>query len=163
MKVFKQAGYVLMVIWLASSLHAQTSKATKEKKSPPPEQKVNASGLWLNTVWKSIDDVTTTKKEYDVEKVTTVAGVRGAETEDEATKHLYYRGSMTVPSRAELHEAIRDMEGIIADDPTSEEVPRLKHYIIQCYLQLGDENRAAELSEELRNEYPGSEWTEMYR
>jgi hypothetical protein len=44
---------------------------------------------WDNTVWNEIEEVTT--KEYEVEKVTTVAGVRGAEAEDEILTFLWYR------------------------------------------------------------------------
>ena len=48
--------------------------------------------MWENTIWNEIEEVTTV--EYEVEKVTQVAGVRGAEAEDEALEHLYYRKSM---------------------------------------------------------------------
>jgi hypothetical protein len=44
---------------------------------------------WDNTVWNEIEEVTT--KEYEVEKVTTVASVRGAEAEDEILTFLWYR------------------------------------------------------------------------
>ena len=44
--------------------------------------------MWENTVWEEIQDVTTIY--YEVEKITAVAGVRGAEAEDEALEHLYY-------------------------------------------------------------------------
>ena len=40
--------------------------------------------------------------EGEVEQVVTVAGVRGAEAEDEALHHLYYRKSMKGPSKMEL-------------------------------------------------------------
>ena len=48
--------------------------------------------MWENTVWEEIQDVTTVYAE--VEQITAVAGVRGAEAEDEALEHLYYRRSM---------------------------------------------------------------------
>ena len=57
---------------------------------------MDLDAMWDNTVWNEIEEVTT--KEYEVEKVTTVAGVRGAEAEDEALHHLYYRQSMKGPS-----------------------------------------------------------------
>ena len=48
---------------------------------------IDLDAMWDNTVWNEIEEVST--KEYEVEKVTTVAGVRGAEAEDEALNHLY--------------------------------------------------------------------------
>ena len=56
------------------------------------QDELDLDAMWDNTVWNEIEEVTT--KEYEVEKVTTVAGVRGAEAEDEALHHLYYRQSM---------------------------------------------------------------------
>ena len=46
--------------------------------------------MWETTVWEEITDI---GEEYigEVEQITAVAGVRGAEAEDEALAHLYYR------------------------------------------------------------------------
>ena len=48
--------------------------------------------LWEEAVWEEIEDVVDVY--YEVEQITPVAGVRGAEAEDEALEHLYYRKSM---------------------------------------------------------------------
>ena len=53
---------------------------------------LDLDALWENTVWEEIEDVVDVY--YEVEKVTAVAGVRGAEAEDEALDQLYYRKSM---------------------------------------------------------------------
>ena len=50
---------------------------------------LDLDALWENTVWQEIEDVVDVY--YEVEKVTAVAGVRGAEAEDEALALLYYR------------------------------------------------------------------------
>jgi hypothetical protein len=60
--------------------------------------------MWENTIWEEIEEVTT--KEFEVEKVTDVAGVRGAEAEDEALEHLYYRKSMKGLSKLDLQRAL---------------------------------------------------------
>jgi hypothetical protein len=60
--------------------------------------------MWDQVIWEEITEVPETE-EYEVEYVTAVAGVRGAEAEDEALHHLYYRKSMKGPSRHELMEA----------------------------------------------------------
>ena len=164
----KVVGIVLIALLLPTSIEAgflqTTQKKTEQKEdnSSSPNY-VDFSDIWLNTVWKSIDEITTTKKSFEVEKVTTVAGVRGAEAEAETTKHLYYRGSMNVPSRTELIEAINMLENTIANEPTNDKLMEMKHYIIQCYLQLNDEEKAAELREKLIRDYPDSKWAEMYR
>ena len=59
--------------------------------------------MWENTVWEEIQDVTTVYAE--VEQITAVAGVRGAEAEDEALEHLYYRRSMMRLSKLDLEKA----------------------------------------------------------
>ena len=53
---------------------------------------LDMDAMWESTIWEEIEEVTT--EEYEVEKITAVAGVRGAEAEDEALHHLYYRKSM---------------------------------------------------------------------
>lgn len=60
--------------------------------------------MWENTVWEEIQDVVSVG--YEVEKVTAVAGVRGAEAEDEALKLLYYRRSMKGLSELQLRKAL---------------------------------------------------------
>ena len=59
--------------------------------------------MWENTVWEEIQDVTTISAE--VEQITAVAGVRGAEAEDEALDHLYYRRSMKGLALIDLQKA----------------------------------------------------------
>ena len=59
--------------------------------------------MWENTVWEEIQDVTDVYAE--VETITAVAGVRGAEAEDEALDHLYYRRSMKGLAIIDLQKA----------------------------------------------------------
>ena len=65
---------------------------------------LDLDAMWENTVWEEIQDVTTVY--YEVEKVTAVAGVRGAEAEDEALALLYYRKSMKGLSKLDLQKAL---------------------------------------------------------
>ena len=46
------------------------------------DEELDLDAMWENTVWEEIKEITV--KDYEIEKVTTVAGVRGAEAEDEA-------------------------------------------------------------------------------
>lgn len=165
---------ISLLVVFSSRIGAALPDTTQEKKSVPAKKsEENLSSLphptggrqadiWLNTVWKSIDEVTTTKESYEVEKITTVAGVRGVEAEDEATAHLYYRGRIEAPDRTQLQDAIKRLEILIASEQNRDRVPELKHYVIQCYLRLGDQRTARELTEELILEYPRSEWASLY-
>ena len=49
---------------------------------------LDLNDMWDNVIWEEIEDVTT--EIYEVENITAVAGVRGAEAEDEALALLYY-------------------------------------------------------------------------
>ena len=64
---------------------------------------LDLDAMWDNTVWEEIEDVTT--EEFEVEYITAVAGVRGAEAEDEALAYLYYRKSMKGISQADYRKA----------------------------------------------------------
>ena len=65
---------------------------------------LDLDAMWENTVWNEIQDVV--DEGYEVEKVTAVAGVRGAEAEDEALALLYYRKSMKGLSELQLRKAL---------------------------------------------------------
>ena len=65
---------------------------------------IDLDALWESTVWEEIDEIV--EIEGEVEQVVTVAGVRGAEAEDEALEHLYYRKSMKGLSQIELQKAL---------------------------------------------------------
>jgi hypothetical protein len=65
---------------------------------------IDMDAMWDQVIWEEITEVPETE-EFEVEYITAVAGVRGAEAEDEALHHLYYRKSMKGPSKMELMEA----------------------------------------------------------
>ena len=65
---------------------------------------LDLDAMWENTVWNEIQDVVDVG--YEVEKITAVAGVRGAEAEDEALKLLYYRKSMKGLTELQLRKAL---------------------------------------------------------
>ena len=65
---------------------------------------IDLDALWESTVWEEIDEIV--EVEGEVEQVVSVAGVRGAEAEDEALEHLYYRKSMKKLSQVELQKAL---------------------------------------------------------
>ena len=60
--------------------------------------------MWENTVWQEIEDIADAEV-YETEQITAVAGVRGAEAEDEALALLYYRRSMKGIALVDLQKA----------------------------------------------------------
>ena len=90
---------------------------------------------WLNTVWTQVDDMVK-EEEYDLQDVVTVAGVRGAEAEDNILNKLYYKGGKREPSQSKLLKAIETLEKAIEKDPKAKDVPKQKYFIAQCYEKL---------------------------
>ena len=72
--------------------------------SDTTDVELDLDAMWENTVWEEIEDVV--DMEFEVEKVTAVAGVRGSEAEDEALNLLYYRRSMKGLSELQLRTAL---------------------------------------------------------
>ena len=68
---------------------------------------LDLDAMWENTVWEEIQDVVSVG--YEVEKISAVAGVRGAEAEDEALALLYYRKSMKGLTELELRKALGNL------------------------------------------------------
>lgn len=90
---------------------------------------------WLNTVWSQVDDMVQ-EEEYELQEVVTVAGVRGAEAEDNILDKLYYKGGKRAPSQSKLLKAIETLEKAIEKDPKGKDVPKQKYFIAQCYEKL---------------------------
>ena len=93
---------------------------------------VDMDAMWDNTMWEEITEVAETEY-FEIENITATAGVRGAEAEDEALHHLYYRKSMKGPSRMELMEAYgklrNKMDKLREMDDNHPELEKLKSYI----------------------------------
>ena len=90
--------------------------------------------MWENTVWNEIQDVVDTEV-YETEYITAVAGVRGAEAEDEALEHLYYRKSMKSLAMIDLQKAYGKLknkrDNIYKKDPEDPTIEKLDSYMLQ--------------------------------
>ena len=99
------------------------------------DEELDLDAMWENTVWEEIENVT--DESYEVEKITAVAGVRGAEAEDEALEHLYYRRSMKGLSKLELQKALGKLilrRQKMSDD--YKDAKRIDGYILQIKKRL---------------------------
>ena len=96
--------------------------------------------MWENTVWEEIQDVTTVYAE--VEQITAVAGVRGAEAEDEALEHLYYRKSMKKLALEDLQKAYGKLrikkDELIKVNPDHPKLEKINNLISQLEIKMNN-------------------------
>ena len=97
-------------------------------------EELDLDAMWENTVWEEIQDVTTV--EYEVEKVTQVAGVRGAEAEDEALSLLYYRKSMKGLSELDLQKALGKLINKRETITDEQDIKKIDKFISQLKIKL---------------------------
>ena len=101
-------------------------------------EELDLDAMWENTVWEEIKNVETL--EFEVEKVTAVAGVRGAEAEDEALEHLYYRRSMRGLSKLDIQKVLGKLiikrDKLLSLDEKHLDIPKLNQYIKELRKRL---------------------------
>ncbi|MFH1007147.1 MAG: hypothetical protein V1800_06565, partial [Candidatus Latescibacterota bacterium] len=119
---------------------------------------VAASDLWLNTAWKRVEQLTAKERAFEVERATTVAGVRGKEAEDEIVNRLYYKGGTRYPARLEVERAIRMLNKRIEADTKNKDVPELRFFVAQCSAQLQEYDKALVIYRDLVKNDPKSPW-----
>ena len=100
------------------------------------EMDFDLDAMWENTVWEEIQDIGE-EIVYETEQITAVAGVRGAEAEDEALNHLYYRRSMKGLSELDIQKALGKLiikRGKMSDD--HKDAKKIDNYISQLKSKL---------------------------
>ena len=96
---------------------------------------LDLDSMWDNTIWNEIVDIAD-EEIQEVDNITAVAGVRGAEAEDEALALLYYRRSMKGLSKLDLQRALGKL--IIKRQKMSEggDAEKIDGYILQLKRKL---------------------------
>jgi len=99
---------------------------------------LDLDAMWENTVWQEIEDVTTIYGE--VEQITAVAGVRGAEAEDEALALLYYRRSMRGLALIDLQKAYGKLmnrrDALISTDKNHKDLEKINNLLSQLQSKI---------------------------
>ena len=99
---------------------------------------LDMDAMWENTVWNEIEDVVDVVAE--VEQITAVAGVRGAEAEDEALDHLYYRRSMKGLALIDLQKAYGKLrvkrDELIKVNPNHPKLEKIDNLISQLEYKM---------------------------
>ena len=109
----------------------EEERLAREKILAEPLEELDLDAIWENTVWEEIQDIQDDVV-YETEYITAVAGVRGAEAEDEALALLYYRKSMKKLSKLDLQRALGKL--IIKKEKMLEkklDISKIDTYIIQ--------------------------------
>ena len=114
----------------------ERERIAKEKEDAEVLEDLDLDAMWDNTVWVEIQDVADSEA-YETEYITAVAGVRGAEAEDEALSLLYYRRSMKGLSKLDLQRALGKL--IIKKEQLEKqkkETTKIDNYIYQLKYKL---------------------------
>ena len=102
------------------------------------EVDLDLDAMWENTVWQEIEDVTEVYGE--VEQITAVAGVRGAEAEDEALALLYYRRSMRGIAMIDLQKAYGRLRNtrdeLMKANPKHPKLDKINNLISQLKIKI---------------------------
>ena len=114
---------------------------------------------WMNAVWTQVDDIVK-EKEYKLQATVTVAGVRGAEAEDQVLDKLYYKGAKRYPSQDKLKKAVGVLRQLIAENPKSADAPKQKFYVAQCYEKLGLKKDAKDYYLQVTKNHSKTPWAE---
>ena len=97
---------------------------------------LDLDAMWENTVWEEIQEIGE-EVIYETEYITAVAGVRGAEAEDEALEHLYYRRSMKGLAKLDIQKALGKL--ILRREKMSDDhkdAKKIDGYIVQLKNKL---------------------------
>ena len=114
----------------------EEERLAKEKELAEPLEDLDLDAMWENTVWNEIESMADTEV-YETEYITAVAGVRGAEAEDEALEHLYYRKSMKGLAKLDIQKALGKL--ILRREKMSDDhkdAKKIDGYISQLKLKL---------------------------
>ena len=103
------------------------------------EMDLDLDAMWENTVWEEIQDIADAEV-YETEQITAVAGVRGAEAEDEALDHLYYRRSMKSLALIDLQKAYGKLRNkrdeLIKVNPNHPKLEKIESLISQLEIKI---------------------------
>ena len=122
----------LLYIFLSSILLSQESESVDDTLA------LDLDTIWEEAVWEEIEDVIDVY--YEVEQITAVAGVRGAEAEDEALDHLYYRRSMKGLAIMDLQKAYGKLkikrDELIKINPQHPKIEKVDNLLSQLQIKI---------------------------
>jgi len=154
-KWFYLPALVVLLVGATQVAAAEEETSSATDTTQAADQAVDED--WLNTVWTQVDDMVK-QESLKLQETVTVAGVRGAEAEDNILDKLYYKGGKRYPSQDKLKKAIDVLKKSIAQNPKTKAVPKQKFFIAQCYEKLGQLAEARTYYTQVTKDHPKSDW-----
>ena len=148
--------YLLLALLYIIPVGAQESKTDEAAESTDVAVDGDDDD-WLNTVWTQVDDMVE-QEVLQKQEIVTVAGVRGAEAEDNILAKLYYKGGKRYPSQDKLVKAIKTLQEAINKNPKSPNAPKQKFFVAQCYEKLGKADQARDYYSQVVKDHPKSSY-----
>ena len=147
--------YMLFAMaFAAAPLWAQDNAAQSQDDAAEAQAIAPNDEDWLNTMWTQVDDMVK-QEEFKLQETVTVAGVRGAEAEDNILSKLYYKGGKRYPSQEKLTKAIDTLKKALAKNPKATKLAaRQKFFIAQCYEKLGKTGEARNYYSQIAKNHP---------
>ncbi len=147
---------LLAAVFAAAPLYAEDEAAeigAPATEAAEAEAPTGDDEDWLNTVWTQVDDMVQ-EEEFKLQETVTVAGVRGAEAEDNILAKLYYKGGKRYPSQDKLTKAIDTLKKALVKNPKAAAAPKQKFFIAQCYEKLGKTAEARDYYGQVAKDHP---------
>ena len=148
--------YLLLALLYVAPVVAQESKIDEAAESTDVAVDGDDDD-WLNTDWTQVDDMVE-REVLQKQEIVTVAGVRGAEAEDNILAKLYYKGGKRYPSQDKLVKAIKTLQEAISKNPKSPNAPKQKFFVAQCYEKLGKADQARDYYSQVVKDHPKSSY-----
>lgn len=138
-----------------------TEKKEEKKEEAPPKAQTPA---FMNA-WKQISSTVNKQRTSKTTQGTATAGVRGKEAEDAIIEQMYFRGGTAYPGRSKIENAILVLQQTIeeadASDPAN--TAEARFYVGQCYVELGQIDKAIASYDNVIKVAPKSDWATQAR
>ena len=162
MRLARWALALALMVFVVGRVSAEETTAAVKGDTTSTDSTANSAKeavdeQWLNTIWTQVDDMVK-QEESKLQETVTVAGVRGAEAEDQILDKLYYKGATRYPSQDKLRKAISTLTQAIESNPEGDDVAMQKYFVAQCYSKLGEVSRAKEFYTQVTKHHAGTAW-----
>jgi len=127
------------VFAVRSAKRQEKERIERERMLAEPLEELDLDAMWDNTIWVEITNIEEGEV-YETEYITAVAGVRGAEAEDEALHHLYYRRTMKGIALIDLQKAygklINTKDNLTKKDPNHPKLEKINNLLAQLKIKI---------------------------
>jgi hypothetical protein len=155
----RSVGFIITLMTAGALITGPVDSAFAQEKKEGAKTEAKKSTPAFMNAWKSIQSTVTKKRTSKTTQGIATAGVRGDEAEDQIVSQMYFRGGTTYPTRSKIQNAIILLTETVneAEDPASTAESRF--YIGQCYIELGETDKAIASFEEVTKVDSKSEWS----